>query len=462
VENQILEQLEKLKSEDPAERRSAIEELMFEELDDISLKAICDKVADSDRGVRSAVSLAIMNNTSEKIPYYITPYVASTDIAVRNLAGELLIQQGSNSLEALIEFLPKGNDDDIKFIVDVMGLIGDDRVGEDVINELNKSENENVILACLECFGNLKYVPAVDKLVEYYPKNELYKPTIIEALGKIGSQQALEFMFSVFNEEDDLTKFSILESFGLIGDENTFFFLLSQLNIQSGPITWPIISSIYSLKTKYNFDVPFDEKMKNALLQTILDADKKYKTAAVYLVAEFDDKDLIIACLSIYGSDFELDDCMKSKFMENPEIIFPNVAAVLESKESNTGAILALVQEMIEINPASLEENLSVLNKRNLTDVLTKCIENPDEEVRRIAFELLFEIDEETAYLFLDVIVYDDNIWNRLKLLELIENNEREETVEALNKLANDPDEIVRERAEEILEQRSNPNIIKM
>ena len=460
TEEILTTQLEKINDNDPSERRAAIEELMFEDLDEKTLKVISEKIVDNDRGVRNAASTLLISNENPVVPGFITPFVASSDIAVRNLAGEILIQYGSAAVPPLLEFLPNGNDDDKKFVIDVLGLIGDDKAGEDILKEIDKTENENVLLACQEALGNIKYLPAVKKLLEQYSINELYKPTIIEALGKIGSREALDFMMSVYNDEDDLTRFSLIESLGLIGDEKTFFFLLSQLNTVSGPIVWPIITALCELKNKFNFDIPFDETMKNALLETVLDADDKYKVAAIHLVSAFNDKDLLLACLKIYGNNFELDEIVKEKFMENPKIILTNISSYLKSNAANLNALLELLQELLQFEEVPITDTLSILELRNLTDALADGIENPDEEVRRAAFEILYLLDVDMAVLFIDKVVEDDNIWNRLKLLELVVENNSEEVKEALNKLAEDADEFVSERAKEILTQRNNPNII--
>ena len=77
--------LEKVNSEDSNERRFAIEELMFEELDKHALKIISSKISDADRGVRNAASQVLISNESDAVPGFITPFVASEEISVRNL-----------------------------------------------------------------------------------------------------------------------------------------------------------------------------------------------------------------------------------------------------------------------------------------------------------------------------------------------------------------------------------------
>ena len=322
-----IEQLDKnlknqLYSDDPAKRCSAIESLMNEELDDDIIEILCTFVEDTDKGVRNSVDMTLSFNPSLRIPLYLVKYISSQNISSRNLAGEILLKIGDKAVDEMVAFIDNASDDDKKFTIDILGLIGDPKSGDPILKVLEVNKNDNVILACIEALGNLKYSGALDKLFETYEKNELFRPTIIEALGKIGSKKALDFVMSKYNEEEELIKFSIIESLGSIGDEQSFYFLISELNETSSPIISPIIGSIFELKEKYNFDIPFDDKVKKAILQTIYESEPNYKKAAVHLISAFDDEEIIAACLKIYGEDLELDEIIRPKIFEKPLVLF--------------------------------------------------------------------------------------------------------------------------------------------
>ncbi len=456
VENFLEQQLELLKSEDPTTRSSAAEALMSEELSENAVEALCMLVTDHDKGVRNSADLTLSINSSSIIPKYLVKYVSSDDISVRNLAGEILLKIGANAVEAMLDYLDKGNDDDKKFIIDILGLIGEP-VASDKINDIFKvNKNDNVILACIEALGNLKSEESVDFMIHIYPKNELYRPTIIESLGKIGSKRAVQFITERFQYEDELTKFSMIESLGLIGDEETFFFLLSELSNTEGPLVWVILNSIYQLKEKYNFDIPFDDKMKKAILDTIYEADSEFQKAAAYLIIPFDDEEVINAVLTIYGNNFELDDIIKPKFIGRPLVTFNTLPALLNKIPENLRSLLELLKEMIVFENIDCKGILSPLQLRNLTEAISRCLDDPDEEARKLAAELLFILDENVALLFLDKMIDDDNMWNRLKLIELLDGTRSAEADFALQKLANDPEEMISERAQYVISQRES------
>ncbi len=453
VESLEIDSRKLLNSEDPSERSAAVTSLMYEELDDETTEMLCALVEDQDKGVRNAVDMTLSNNPSPQIPKFLTKYISSGGIATRNLAGEILIKIGSGAVDAMLDYIDSGNDDDKKFLIDVLGLIGDTKPAEHIHELMKQCKNDNVLLACVEALGSLGYAESVDTMCELYERNELFKPTIVEALGKIGTKKVLSFIVSKYGEEDELTKFSMIESLGSVGDEESFYFLISELENTNGPIIWPIVGSIYKLKEKYNLDIPFDEKMKNALLQTVNCDEEKYKIPAVYLVIAFDDEETILTCVRIYGDVPELDEIIKPKIISHPQVLFSAFPDLVDSHSRNIRNLLELMKEFVEEDEGVFANNLSSLQRRTLADAFTKCLDDPDEEARRLAVELLFTLDKDTALLFIDKMVEDDNMWNRLKLLEIISGLDSNETKSALTKLANDAEDMVSDRAKYILSQ---------
>lgn len=448
-----------LNSEDPSERRSAVEELISREMDEEAVKIVCGMLADPDKGVRDSASMTLMYNGHPSIPGLVVPFISSADISIRNLAGEVLLRIGQNSIPDMAAYLQGANDDDLKFIIDILGLIGSTEPVNAILEVLKRTENDNVVLSCIEALGNIGYAEALPDLIEVYDRNELYKPTIIEALGKMYSDEALEFIVSRYQIEDDLTRFSIIESLGLIGNEGTFYFLLSELSKIKGPLIWPIINSLKSLKEKFGFDLPFDESIKNSILYTLLEAEPQYKRAAASMITVFNDKEIMDALLRIFGEDAEVDEYIRPSFYQFADLLYPKLSELIKQKPGNLKHLLWLLKDVTEFDNAESLNRLEPLEKRNLCDAFSMCLDNPDEEIRKSAVELLFYTSLETALLFVDSMIEDDNLWNRLKILEIIENIFHPKINEVLKKMVNDPEEMIRERAAWTLAQRGITNV---
>jgi HEAT repeat protein len=437
-----------LKNGSTDEKYEVINALYSEELDDEKVSALAALMNDEDKGIRNSVTMLMLATQHPDFPKHVVEYVTSKDISVRNLAGEILIKFGSASVDAIIQFDHKNDDDNLKFIIDVLGLIGDQRSALFIMGILSGSENDNVILACIEALGNLRYEGSVDVLLLFYDRNELYKPTLVEALGKIGSKEALNFLVSKFTIEDELTQYSILESLGNLGDIETFFFLLEQVNTIGGPLVLPLITSISTLKDRYNLDIPFDNRMKSLLMYTIKEGTLDQKKVAFNLIESFDDNDILFTCLNLVGQDYELDETIKSRIFRNTEYIYRELARVINSGPKNLRQILNLfLQTIAYISEFQIEVNVTMLELRGITQALSGLLNNPDEEVRRSAMELLFNMDAETAFMFIDSMTQDENMWNRLRLVEMLEKFASDRIETALQKLIQDEDEMVRDRA---------------
>jgi HEAT repeat protein len=299
----------------------------------------------------------------------------------------------------------------------------------------------------------------VDYLIDSFDKNENFRPTVVEALGRIGSPKALEFILNNYIYVDELTKFSMLESIGLIGDDQAFFLVLTDLKNISGPMTWAAIEALKKLRDKLKIDVPYDESMKNAILSTLVDAEPRFQKAAAGLISVYQDTEIVDAILKIFGTDPEIDDEIKVRFFENPSFFYPKIASYLKQKPANIKQLIEPIKEMIQNDGGESIFQMNELELRNLGDVFADNLTNTDEEVRRSVMELLFFVSIETAYLFLDTMSDDDNIWNRLRLLEILESLDDERIVSALIKLADDPEGMVAEKAREILNQKGVYNI---
>lgn len=446
-----------LKDAPVEEKIALIQQTELTELDDESLQFLISFIEDNDQGIKSCLSISLSQSKDSRIPKFLVKYISSTDIAVRNLAGEILVNSNADSVEVISNYLLKSeNHDDKKFCIDLLGLIKDTRAEEIIIKILDTTNDENVKLSCLEALGNIKSSAAIDKIISCYNENELFKPTVNEALGKIGSKKALNFMLEKYPNEDELTKYSIIESLGHIGDIDTFFFLISELHKVTGPLSWVILSSVHQLQEKYNLDVPFDEKVKTAILNTIYDSQPEYKKAAIHLLKEFNDKEILSACLRSMGYDFELDEILRAKILSNSVQAVLSFPATLKSDLKNAEIILGLIDDVIESLDKPVTSILNGFHLRSFIDSLSNYLNHPDEEVRRLAMNLLFKIDSKTAVLFVDKMLSDDNLWNKLLLIDNLASMNDDSSLTLLYKLSKDPEIMVSKRASEIISEKTS------
>ncbi len=448
-----------LESNDTEKIRTTAENFQLVEMPDKIVEYLTRKLMSNDNGVKDTLTRVLSDNRNPQISKYIVPFISSENISARNLAGEILLKRKDDSIKAMVEYLSDANDDDQKFIIDILGLIGSKEPAYEIISILKYSRNENVILACVEALGNIKSAEAVDEIIPIYEENELYRPTVIEALGKIGTPECINFINKNYYGVDELTKYSLIESLGEIGNEESFDMLINDIQYLEGPYKWVAIETIGKLEEKFQLPLPENISLKNSLLETLETADLQYKVAAVRLISMFDGENIVEHLFSLYGNNEEIDNKLKEYFGNYMELFFKKFINYIKKDVQNIKAMTVLIKEMIQIDGGMSLQTLTDLELRNYVEVFSNLLTHPDEEVRSSSMELLFFLDSETALIFSDTMLEDTVSWNRMQLLEIIQHGENEKIIEIIKKLAKDSDEMVRESAQNVLTERGISNL---
>lgn len=438
--------------------RTTVENFQLVEMPDKVVEYVTAKLLSNDNGVKDTITRILSSNKNPNIPKYLVPYISSEEISARNLAGEILLNRRNQSIEAMIDYLPNANDDDQKFIIDILGLIGDPAPSPEILSVLRYTKDENVILACVEALGNMQSVDCVDDLVAIYEQNELFRPTVIDAMGKIATPACANFINKNYYGADSLTKYSLIESLGNIGNEESFNMIINDIKYLEGAFKWVAIETIGKLEEKLKLELPSDIDLKNSLLETLETADLQYKKSAVKLINLINADGVIEKVIQIYGKDEEIDQYLKEYFANNLEQFFKKICESIKISD-NKKVLLQLIKEMIQIDRGENLQKLSELEVRTYVEEFTSQLTNPDEETRATAMELLFFFDVETALMFSDIMIEDTVSWNRLRLLEIIQYGDHPKIIELIKHLTSDDDEMVKEHAQNILLERGISNL---
>jgi len=445
-------------SDDLSSQIEFLDELKCEEYNPDFAVHLCSYLQKKDKGLRNALSHFLIQHKSYLVADKLTEFISSEDISLRNIAGEILISYGGFAVDSLIKFLKRTKDViDLKFAADILARIHDKKVEQAVLELIDKTDNENILISYIEALGNNRSVQSVDILIKLYNQNEILKPYIIHSLGKIGTVKAFDFILQQYNDEDDLVKYIIIESLGEIGNEESFFFLISELQNAAEPFIPPILEAVYKLHVRYGFDIPFDEKIKRALLIMLNHKESEYRKIGAKLLDEFDDNDIIAEALKHYGIDSEFDGVIYHKLILNKELVLQHITNLIKIETPNLSSLLNLLDEFIKHEPDVVKGTASI-QLHKLIDSISRCLKHTDELVRLYAVELLFNLDIETALLFLDDEFLNENFWIKIRLTEILEDVSHPAVYEFLEKLSEDENEMVSQRAKEILFIKKNHN----
>ena len=234
---------------------------------------------------------------------------------------------------------------------------------------------------------------------------------------------------------------------------------INDIKYLEGAYKWAAIETIGKLEEKYKLELPSDIALKNSLIETLESADPLYKKAAVRLVSLFRDEEICEKVLSIYGNDNSIDEKLQIYFSKNLNLFFKVVVKYIKADILNAKQIIELIKDMITVDNGASLQVLNDFEIRSFIDLFTKELTNSDEEVRSNSMELLFFFDLETALMFSDTMMEDSVSWNRLKLLEIIQYADHPRITEVIKRFSNDQDEMVRENAQTILNERGITNL---
>jgi HEAT repeat protein len=442
-----------LQSEDPNLRREAIEEYFYNTPDDETLKDLVKHIEDEDKGVRNSLAILLTTTENQNAPEYLVPYVSSEDISVRNLAGDTLLKNGNNSVKALTDYIDIGNDDDKKFCIDLLGLIGNPDPCSKIIEVLETNKDQNVILACLEALGNLQCIDAIENIQKFFSVNELYKPTVIEALGKIGSRKVQDFLVGIYEKEDELTQYAIIESIGLIGDADSLGMLISELKKSGSFMIGALLKSIFLIKERTSVAVLLDEATCNKVIKEIDSLDAEYIKPAINIIQNTPDIDILSICIKVFGLDFELDEDLKQTLTSHMVGFAEFLPKYFLTEPSNIHDLLSFLKELSQMAPENIEIIINSEAKTALVDSFKTLLISPNEEIRSLAGDMLFVFDIDAAMDAAEILIEDESVWNRINLLDNLSNISLERTHSLIERLANDEDEMVKERAVFLIDQ---------
>lgn len=434
------------------EKIREIEECYSKNLSNEEISIITELLKDSDKGVRNSAAFFLINCEHDLIPFKVVEYVKSSDTSIRNLAGDILLKKGNESVAALMNFIDLGDDDDKKFCIDILGLIGNQVACDKIIETLEKSENDNLTLACLEALGNLR-CPDLEKVVApIYNKNELFKPTIIEALGKAGSNEVIQFLIDVFEEEDELIKYAIIEALGLIGRRETIDFLLAKIKSESYALVGPIVHSIYQLVNKYQVKCTSSEKIIEKVIAAADFIEQNQAMAVVSFLSQHINPDVIFVFMKLFGKDFDVDMLIREVF-DNYKLKFIElIPEYISTNANNLFDTLNYLKELLFISP-DIIHSLDKQKYESLSESLAKLFNNRIDEIRAVAAEILLRVNPEKGLANVDKMIADKNLWNRMGYLENYSSSINPFPEEFVKMFANDADEMVRDRAMALLQE---------
>ncbi|MCF7801468.1 MAG: HEAT repeat domain-containing protein [Candidatus Marinimicrobia bacterium] len=209
---------QKLKSENADLRRQAVYALEKYPGESIAPKVMV-MLADPNRGVREAAGEIVVRLPAGLTGSKLVDLLGNNQIEIRNLAAKILTKIGSPVIPDLASKLSTGNGDVRKFIVDVLGVVGDPAAVQDLLSRLTIDPDDNVVVSTIEALGKIGAPDALVPLIRLYHERPDMQLGIIEAVGYINVPDAREFLESLVpGMTDRLMLMTLVDALGNTGD----------------------------------------------------------------------------------------------------------------------------------------------------------------------------------------------------------------------------------------------------
>jgi HEAT repeat protein len=280
----VVHKLQKLKenlfSPDEETRRLAVAGLTSFPITEVKgylFRALGDE---SWRVRKEAVELISAIYSSANMAEELIGLLRSQDNAgLRNAAVELLVRLGSNAVSVLQSHVKDDDHDVRKFIIDIMGSIGDASFVPDLLHALDDPD-ANVRAAAVENLGKIGDHRALDPLLEALGKADVWlQYTILVALGRIGAPVPLPCIVPL--AEIELLKKAVYECLGIVGNAEVVPVLLKGLGEKSKNARQSAVCALEKVR----------QKLPGAIAEDVVDS--RLKTLKGSAVVE-----LLLNCLS--------------------------------------------------------------------------------------------------------------------------------------------------------------------
>ncbi len=240
---------EMLRDADPYVRRDACESLE-ESRGTEYIQDLVTVLEDEDLSVREAALNALASIGGTHVAEAVLPVLRSEDVAIRNMGIEILEQLGRDAMEPVSALLTDTDDDVVKFAVDILSKIEDERVGK-VLTTLIDHKNPNVRASVALCLGKTNAPTAVPTLLKALGDSEEWvRFSAIEGLGLLEDKGAMDALLNIIEKDSGLVQEAALDAVARIASTDDSVHVLPKVEALLGQGHVLSVSAVLELMEK--------------------------------------------------------------------------------------------------------------------------------------------------------------------------------------------------------------------
>jgi HEAT repeat protein len=370
-------------------------------------------------------------------------------------------------MPVLIPLLDDPDENIRKFVVDIMGNIGDTQPVDGLI-KLLKDTDVNVRAAAAESLGKIRDPRAVEHLVNMLSDNDWVMMYVIEALENFENPEVLPQILPMINNENPMIALSALKTIGSAGDETIIPALVELLGEKSEATDAYIITAIAEILQKLDADftpesMPHIKDKLHIILENLQNEDTDVCEQTAFLLSKIQSPDCVESIVKFAINKEEIPDTLREVFAhpdkhyaqaimkylnqdECPNYVFYIEALGSSRQEEALDYLYGLLSSPSEDIRIAVVNAIGNVGQKSSCDKIIPMLKDPVGHVRRTSARCLGEIkNSEAMPALLETMkdVYEDVRMEAAKALLVFEEDEFREKIGELLGEKNDNHRVV-------------------
>lgn len=241
-------------------------------------------IASSNIGVQEAADRALRRIGGPDVVQAVIPLLRSENVPERNVAMDILRNQGETNIKAIAELL---TDDDVDvriFASDILGSVNNSVAIPFLGRALLEDPEVNVRYQAAVSLGELARHEAVPYLNKALNDEEWVQFSVIEALTKIRDESSVASLIYALDKSSDLVSSMIIDALGELGNIKAVPLLLKRLDESPAALSNKIVRAIINIlgdKSVCLIGGKENKRMLGYMESAIRDEDPDIQDAAV-------------------------------------------------------------------------------------------------------------------------------------------------------------------------------------
>ncbi len=410
-------------------------------------------VASSNIGVQEAVDRALRKIGGTAVVHAVIPLLRSDDAPARNIAMDILREQGKSDLDSLVELLHDEDVDIRIFASDILGSTGKAQAVAPLCRALLHDPEVNVRYQAAVSLGTLAFPEAADCLNKALQDEEWVQFSVIESLTSLRVESSIGAMIKALEKSSDLVASTIVDALGEMGNIKAVPLLLKRLDSSPTPLCNKIVRAVINILGERSLTLlgaKDCERLRGYMSAALMDEEQEVQDAAVRGFAALGGAEGTAAVLGLVGR-------------LNPERDSDRLPLIVEA--------LVKIGWNAELEKAARTapdpvmqvavEAMTCLDHPAVTPLLIEIFPQRSRDIQRaLAMELAGRAGREHQRFFLDLLHnHEDGTVLRAALLYLGRSGNPDEVEEPILSMLGHPYNDVKESALEAAIALRTPNI---